>query len=214
MHQDIDTVLFDLDGTLLDSIELILQSYRHTMQAHLGRTPPDELWLVGIGTPLRRQLAGFAQGSEQVEAMLDTFRNFNIENHDRMVRAYDGVAPTLDTLKSRGLKLGLVTSKVRVGADRGLRLCGWEEHFSAIVCSDDVDRPKPDPQPVLLALRRLGSLPGRSVFVGDSLHDMESGRQAGVRTAAALWGPFDRAHLAPSTPDFWLSEPGEVLSLC
>jgi len=214
MPPDIDTVLFDLDGTLIDSIELILASYRYTMRLHLGHAPDDALWLAGIGTPLRIQLTEFAQGPEQAEAMLGSFRQFNIENHDRMVRAYPGTSPTLETLRARGIKLGLVTSKVRVGADRGLRLCGWQEHFSAIVCSDNVTRAKPAPEPVLLALQLLDSTPDRAVFVGDSLHDMESGRDAGVRTAAALWGPFDRDHLTVSKPDYWLDKPTEVLALC
>lgn len=214
MANDIDTVLFDLDGTLIDSIELILASYRHTMQSHLGRTPDDALWLAGIGTPLRVQLAEFAEGASQAQAMLESFRQFNIANHDQMVRAYEGVDSTLDTLRTRGVKLGLVTSKVRVGANRGLRLGGWEEHFSVVVCSDDVTQPKPAAEPVQLALRELRSVPERAVFVGDSLHDMKSGRHAEVRTAAALWGPFDRAHLAPSEPDYWLDHPSDVLALC
>jgi pyrophosphatase PpaX len=99
---------------------------------------------------------------------------------------------------------------MRGGALKGLRLVGLEESFEAIVGSDEVANPKPHPEPVLKALALLDAAPDSAVYIGDSRHDMECGRAAGVRTAAVLWGPFDREHLADLTPDYWLERPEDL----
>ena len=213
MKAAIDTVLFDLDGTLADSIELILAAYRHTMQRVLGHVPADELWLTGLGTPLTTQLHDFAADAEQHELMRQTFRDFSNEHHDQMLGSYVGIAELLAELQLRRLKLGLVTSKHRVSSLRAFRVLGMEGIFEVLVCADDVDRHKPDPLPVRQALDQLGSEASRAIFIGDSPHDMVSGRRAGVLTAVASWGPFTRAHLEASAPDYWLDQPSDLLDL-
>jgi len=208
----LSTFLFDLDGTLIDSIELILRSYRHTLKAHRGIEPPDQVWMKGLGTPLWVQFREWTEDPAEIELMVATYREYNLAHHDELVRPYDGVVPAVRELKKRG-RLGLVTSKLRSGALRGLRLAGIEDAFEAIVGSDEVTHPKPHPEPVLKALALLGAPAGGAVYIGDSRHDMESGRAAGVRTAAALWGPFDRSDLEDLAPDYWLDAPGDLLSL-
>ena len=212
MRGPIDTVLFDLDGTIADSIELILSSYRHTMQRCLGHVPADELWLAGLGTPLATQLHDFAADDEQHELMRVTFRDFSNEHHDDMISAYEGIPEVLAQLKERGYKLGLVTSKHRASSLRAFRILDLMGIFDVLVCADDVERHKPDPLPVRQALAQLGSQAAAAIFVGDAPHDMVSGRAAGVRTAAACWGPFARAHLEPTEPDYWLQKPAELRS--
>ena len=207
------TFLFDLDGTLIDSVELILRSYRHTLHAHRGSVPPDEMWLKGLGTPIRVQLRQWTEDPVEIEEMAATYSVYNMEQHDALVRPYDGIVDTVHSLKEDGKRLGLVTSKVRSGATRGLKVAGLEAAFDVIVGADDVRNPKPHPEPVLAALEQLGAQPGEAVFIGDSRHDLESGRAAGVKTAAALWGPFDRPHLADLKPDFWLEHPDDILAL-
>jgi pyrophosphatase PpaX len=130
-----------------------------------------------------------------------------------MVTVYPGVGDMLRRLRTAGLDLALVTSKNRQGALRGLQLTGLAEYFEVLVCVDDVQHPKPHPEPVERALALLGADRRDAVFVGDSIHDMHAGRAAGVATAAALWGPFGREHLAPTAPDFWLTTPHEVVEL-
>ena len=206
------TFLFDLDGTLIDSVELILSSYRHTMRVHRGTMPTDDVWLAGLGTPLWVQFRHFTNDPAEIDAMVATYREHNHAHHDRMVRPYDGVAEAVAALARRG-PLGVVTSKLHASAERGLRLCGLERHFRVIVGADDVEHPKPDPEPVERALASLDADPARTVFVGDSPHDMAAGRAAGVATAAVLWGPFPREHLAPEHPTHWLGAPAELLAL-
>jgi pyrophosphatase PpaX len=204
------TFLFDLDGTLIDSIELILRSYRHTMEVHRGAAPPDDHWMAGLGTPLWVQFRQFTDDEAEIRAMVATYREYNLAHHDALVRPYDGVVSEVRALHARGGRLGLVTSKMRSGALRGLRLVGLEEAFATVVGSDEVTNPKPHPEPVRIALERLAAAPGDAVFIGDSRHDIECGRAAGVRTAAVLWGPFDRAHLEDLLPDYWLQRPEDL----
>jgi pyrophosphatase PpaX len=209
----LSTFLFDLDGTLIDSIELILQSYRHTMKAHRGIEPPDEVWMKGLGTPLWVQFRDWTDDPDEIKAMVTTYREFNLANHDRMVRPYAGVVEQVRRLKTDGKTLGLVTSKMKSGAARGLRVAGLEDAFAVIVGADEVEHPKPHPEPVLKALERLGAPAAGAVFIGDSRHDLECGRAAGVQTAAALWGPFRRSDLEDLAPDYWLEQPADLALL-
>lgn len=214
MPDDWDAILFDLDGTLADSIRLILRCYRHTMLVHLGFEPPDELWLRGIGIPLDKQLAGFARSDGERLAMRETYRTFQDTIHDRMVQPYPGVVEGLSALAGRQLPLAVVTSKGREMAERTLRVCGLDEHFDAIVTADDVARGKPDPEPVFTALQRLGGRrPERVLFVGDAPMDVEAGRTAGVRTAAVAWGAFSLEALLPMHPDYVFNAFDEVLGI-
>src|SRR5207253_8222637 len=109
----LSTFLFDLDGTLIDSIELILRSYRHTMRLHRGQEPSDDVWMQGLGTPLWVQFRQFTDDPAEIEAMVTTYRAYNLAHHDEMVRPYDGVVEAVRALRDRGKTLGLVTSKMR-----------------------------------------------------------------------------------------------------
>jgi len=207
------TVLFDLDGTLIDSVRLILDSYHHTLAAHGLPPRKDEDWLRGVGTPLTVQFAEWGDDRGTVEALIATYRKYNLEHHDRMVTVYPGVVETVTRLKAEGIATGLVTSKNRTGALRGLTLVRLESLMDVLVCADEVINPKPHPEPVETAVRLLGAEAGSTVYVGDSIHDMQSGRAAGVRTAAALWGPFGRDHLEGARPDYWLESPGDLVGV-
>ena len=213
-HPDWKAVLFDLDGTLADTVPLILRCYRHMMLTHRGVESPDELWVRTIGRPLRSAIREFAHDDEEAARMLDTYIELQREVHDDMVSPFPGAAATLDILRGRGIKLALVTSKGREMTDRTLGKCDLASRLDAVVTVHDVQKGKPDPEPVFTALQWLGVEPGPEVlFVGDSPHDLVAGRAAGVLTAAAVWGPFTRAELEAEGPDHWLSELSDVLAL-
>jgi pyrophosphatase PpaX len=209
----IRTVLFDLDGTLIDSVRLILDSYHHTLATHGLPPRSDEEWLAGVGTPLTVQFAAWRDDPQTLEALIATYREYNLKHHDRMVTVYPGVVQVVRALKDGGIATGLVTSKNRAGALRGLTLVQLETLMDVMVCADEVENPKPHPEPVEKAVRLLSAQPSTTVYVGDSIHDMQSGRAAGVRTAAVLWGPFGRSHLEGAQPDYWLERPEELLTL-
>jgi len=209
----LQTALFDLDGTLIDSIRLILDSYHHTLTQHNLPARTDEDWLKGVGTPLAVQFSEWRKSPEVLEALIATYREYNLKHHDSMVTVYPGVLEAVREIKAAGVQTGLVTSKNRLGALRGLKLVGLEALMDVLVCADEVTNPKPHPEPVEKALALLGADPASTVYVGDSIHDMHSGRAAGVKTAAALWGPFGRDHLESASPDYWLETPQDLVRL-
>ena len=207
------TYLFDLDGTLIDSVELIRRTFRHTLEAHRGTHPGEEEWLKGLGQPLWDQFRVYTEDQDEIAAMIATYREYNGAHHDALVQRYPGMYEAVQSLKTQGKRLGVVTSKMREGTMHGLSWCGLAGLFDTVVAADDVDRHKPDPTPVLKALQLLGAEATGTVFIGDSPHDLAAGRAAGVKTAAALWGPFPRGWLEPHQPDYWLEAPAQVMEL-
>ncbi len=196
-------VLFDLDGTLIDSIGLLLECVHHAFE---GRTPAptDAEWVATIGTPLRKQLAAYIESDEELDAVTSRYRTFQRAHHDRLTTAYPGVVDTLNELHRRGHPLGVVTSKSNEMMDMGLAWVGLFDLMKTRIGMDSCTVHKPDPMPVRVALEELGYSPDEAVFVGDSPHDMHSGNGAGVVTIAALWGPFTREQLEPSSPSEYL----------
>lgn len=204
-------VLFDLDGTLIDSIDLILKSAQFAFAKCGLDCPSDADWLTGVGRPLPVMFGHFAPGREP--DLIAAYREYQMANHDQLVTAYPGVPEMLAELRARGHRMAIVTSKVSALAMRGLTLTGIDGYFEAVVGMDNCKRHKPDPEPVQIALGLLGAGTETSWFVGDSVHDMESGNAAGVATVGALWGPFKEADLAPSHPRYLAVTPGDVVTL-
>jgi pyrophosphatase PpaX len=205
-------VLFDLDGTLIDTIGLLVECARHTFA---GRTPAptDDEWIAGIGTPLRKQFAAYTTTDEEIEELTQRYRSFQREHHDRMTTAFPGVLDVLDELEAKGHPMGIVTSKSNEMMDRGLEWVGIMRHMKTRIGMDNAKRHKPDPHPVQVALEELGYAPEEAVFLGDSPHDIASGNAAGVITVAALWGPFSREQLEAYHPQEYLNSIRELPSL-
>jgi pyrophosphatase PpaX len=203
-------VLFDLDGTLIDSIELILNSARYAFQGRDGHVPSDAEWLTGVGIPLVAMFQRYAKSDAEVDALIARYREYQLAHHDRLVRCYDTVIETVDFIRAAGHPVAIVTSKSTWLARRGLDHVGLGPHFDHIIGCDSCERHKPDPQPVHLALERLGYAPSDAVFVGDSVHDVHAGNAAGVVTIAALWGPFGREDLVASRPQYFLERMGDL----
>src|SRR5207245_4150923 len=132
-----------------------------------GLGPPDEVWMQGLGTPLWVQFRHWTEDPAEIDAMVATYRAYNLEHHDAMVRPYDGVVAAVRDLKRRNKTLGLVTSKMRSGALRGLQVAGMEDAFHVIVGSDGGSPPDPRSQPVLKALEHLRASAPDAVFIGD-----------------------------------------------
>lgn len=197
-------VLFDLDGTLIDSIELILNSAKYAFRDRAGHVPSDAEWLTGVGIPLATMFRRYAVDDAEVQALIAKYREYQLAHHDRLVKGYDQVVETVDMIRAAGHPVAIVTSKTGWLARRGLEHVGLAHHFDLIVGCDACEKHKPDPEPVFVALKQLGYEPEDAVFVGDSVHDVAAGNAAGVVTIAALWGPFTREDLAASRPRYFL----------
>jgi pyrophosphatase PpaX len=212
-------VLFDLDGTLIDTTDLILASCAFTFERHCGWCPPREALVATFGRSLPETLlefagrAGFADPPAEAAAMLATYRAHNDEHHDALIREFEGVPAMLDALAGAGVRMGVVTSKREGAARRGLDFFGLACYFDVAVFHDDTTRHKPDPEPLVYAMEQAGAAPRETVYVGGSVHDIAAGRAAGVTTVAALWGPFPRADLVAAGPGMLAETPAEVVTV-
>jgi pyrophosphatase PpaX len=205
-------VLFDLDGTLVDTIPFILASVRHAFAGY-GSCPTDAEWIAGIGTPLRAQLASFARRPEDEQPLFDRYREYWRAHHDEETRCFPGAREVLEELAGRGHPVAIVTAKAEQGAYRTLGHTGLLPFVKTVVGADSCARAKPHPEPVLLAVSRLGEDPARALLVGDSRHDVAAAKAAGARAAAALWGACTREELAAAGADHFLRDVREVPAL-
>ena len=204
-------VLFDLDGTLIDTVELIRVSFRYATEKVLGEALPDELTMANVGQPLRTQFEDLAPG--RADELTRVYREFNQAHHDELAQSYPGTVEVLRTIAARGIPMGVVTSKGTEGAFRGLDLFGLTAFFEVVVSADDVPTHKPDPFPLRFAARSMGVPLEYCVYIGDSPHDMQAAVSGGAIAVAALWGAFaEREVLAPGPP-FALRNIGELPAL-
>ena len=219
-------ILFDFDGTLVNTTPLILRSFRATWQKVFGFEMADADYINTFGTLLHSALKGLAErciadgrlcAVKDVTAVADellrTYREFNLAWHDEAIEAFAGMDEALRELKARDYRLGIVSSKMRFGVERGLNIFAMAECFDVIIAADDVTNHKPHPEPLLKALEHFDAAPHEAVYVGDSIHDIAAGRAAEIATVAAAWGPFPRTELEALKPDYLFDEPQELLKL-
>jgi len=209
----VTALLLDLDGTLVDSIPLIVESFTHVILRHRGVPPKPQEIISGIGKKLVVQMAAFAEDDEERDEMVATYSDYYRTRSPDALRPFDGCVDALRALKHRGVPMGIVTSKSMKGTVRSIDICGLDGLFDVLVSADCVERGKPDPEPVHLALSKLGVDASDAIFVGDSTHDIEAGQAAGVRTAAVRWTAFEMAALERLNPDHWLESPSHLTGL-
>jgi pyrophosphatase PpaX len=170
--------------------------------------------------PLRAAMRLLLDGSghpgdddAMIDKLIAEYRCFNLANHDQLAKPFPNVRQVVETLKTRGYAVGVVTSKSTELGRRGLRLFDLDDLFDTRVFLEDTDRHKPDPEPVLAALEKLRVEPRSAAYVGDSPFDLIAGRASGVRTVAAMWGPLPRASLLEQNPDSIAEKVTDLLGL-
>ncbi|HEX7064187.1 MAG TPA: pyrophosphatase PpaX [Bacillales bacterium] len=207
----INTVLFDLDGTLIDTNELIIASFSHTLEHYFPGQYAREDIVSFIGEPLTESFQRI--DSQRVEEMVEVYRKHNIENHDRLVREYEGVHDTVKCLHRQGYKLGIVTTKMKRTVRMGMSLAGLNPFFDTVVTFEDVERAKPDPEPINRALSLLEARPEHTIMVGDSPFDIEAGKNAGTYTAGVSWTIKGADSLRCVGPDVMLDAMPDLLDV-
>ena len=192
-------VLFDLDGTLADTIGLIVASYNHAFRAVLDTERDEAEIRAWIGRPL---IESFAEVSpEHAEELDRVYREWNVANTERLLRVYDGVAELLSDLAAAGVRTGVVTSKRRQTALLAMRGVGIEELAPLLATLEDTERHKPLPDPLLHGAAALGVEPTDCVYVGDAAVDVAAARAAGMSAIAVSWGAVGREVLEAAGPD-------------
>ena len=179
-------VLFDLDGTVVDSGAIILASMRHATETVLARAYSEEELMANVGGPgLEAQMQAFAP--DRVDELVRVYRAHNEPLHDEL-EACTGMEDALEALKGEGRTLGLVTAKRRATVDLAFARLPFAHFFDVVVGGDETDRHKPDPAPLLLALERLSAAPAQAAYVGDSPYDMQAARAGGLYAVGVTWG--------------------------
>ncbi|MDX8044661.1 pyrophosphatase PpaX [Gracilibacillus sp. S3-1-1] len=207
----VETLLFDLDGTLIDTNELIIASFAHTLEKYSEQSYTREDILSFIGPPL---VDSFNKvNPEKVEEMMATYREHNLANHEKYVVAFPTVVETIKKLKEAGFQLGIVTTKLSDTAKLGLKITGMDQMFDVIVGLDNVEHAKPHPEPILKAIDEFKANPMTTMMIGDNYHDIEGGHNAGVQTAGVAWTIKGRKVLEDHEPDYMLEEMRDLLQI-
>jgi len=207
-----ETVLFDLDGTLIDSGGLILASFRHATRTVLGRVIPDEELMANVGGfGIDAQMRAFDE--ERAGELVRVYREHNMAIY-RQVEAFAGIEALLERLHGEGRRLGVVTVKSRSTVDVTFDVLPIGRFFDTVVTAEDSERHKPDPEALLLALERLGAGPSSAAYVGDSPFDVQAAKAAGMLSVAVGWGRIHSvSRLEAEEPDVVVHEPGELVDV-
>jgi pyrophosphatase PpaX len=204
-------VLFDLDGTVIDSGSIILASMRHAARTVLGREIPDEQLVAAVGGPgLVEQMR--ILDADRVDELVECYRAHNEPLHSELAECA-GMTDALTTLKHEGRRLGIVTAKRRATVDIAFRYLPLEAFFEVVVGSDDTSMHKPDPAPLVYALEQLDADPREAAYVGDSPFDVRAAKAAGLHAVAVTWGGIHgRERLEAEGPDAIVSDTDELLA--
>jgi HAD superfamily hydrolase (TIGR01549 family) len=200
-------IIFDMDGTLVDTFNLIADSYDFAIGTSETQ-PTRRRVLTTQGRTLEEALAQGVPASGVPQAV-ERFHGY-FEKNSINLGAYPEVRDLLRALRTRGVELAIFTGQTRRATEITLRRTELRNFFSRIVTADDVAEPKPSPEGLKLAMEGIGAIPEKTVYVGDDPDDVNASRSAGVRTAAALWGSVRRNELIALQPDFLFSHPSEL----
>lgn len=207
---NIETILFDLDGTLIDTNALINASFKHTFKTY-GYHFSDEELLQFNGPPLSTTFQEL--NKELADDMIKTYRTHNLTHHNDYVKTFPGVKETLEQLKEKHIRMGIVSTKMRNGVELGLQVTGLKEYFETVITFNDVHNAKPHPEPVLKGMKDLNGNADTTLMVGDNYHDIESGKNAGVQTAGVAWSMKGEAFLKTLQPTFMLQEMHDLIQI-
>ena len=208
MKLAIKYILFDLDGTLINSLPLIKKTFQKVF-AEMNIPWNNGEVLKTIGLPLRQICQEFA--GDRNENCFKLYQTYQREEHAVLTKLYPGTLETMQTLQSKGYTLGLVTSKRRTMVDEELIFTGLSEFFTISVTVNDTAKPKPEPDPVWKALELLNARPDQTIYIGDSWYDLLAGQRAGVMTAGVTWGMASKEELAEYKPDLIFDSWDEIL---
>ncbi len=202
-------VLFDLDGTVLDTVELIRASHEHALREVLGVAMTDEELMAGIGTPLLEQMEKFS--ADNADKLFHSYRTWNHANTARLIQRYDGMDELILELEREGARLGIVTSKMLDAVDLAWKALPPPIVWDVVITIEDSTRHKPHPEPLQVAMERLGATPAETVYIGDSPFDLQAAHAAGCDAIGVTWGVFDRDALAAESPLEIVDDPAELL---
>lgn len=207
----INTILFDLDGTVLDTNNLVVESFQHTYRTITGAEREREYIVKSFGEPLAITME--REFEIPVEDAVRIYREYHYEQFEDLIDIFTGISEAIIHLYNKGYKLGVVTSRLKNTTMKGLKKYDLEKYFQCIITADDTTKHKPNPEPILIALDRLQSLPEESLMIGDSVFDIQCARNAAVKSAIVTWSEtLPEVYLAEK-PDYIIEKPEDIVSI-
>ncbi len=206
----IKAILFDFDGTLINTNELIFSSYKEAFNRVLKRNITQEEILSLYGRPLYPSLEIYGNAQDE---LYKVYREFNEARHDTLAKPFDGVISGVKKIIEKGYLVGIVTSKRLELVKRGIKILTLCDEFDVIVTPDDTKKSKPDPEPVLCGCEKLGVLPSEVIYVGDSEFDMASGRSAGTEICAVNYTITPHERLMKFNPEYFVDSIDELAEI-
>jgi len=207
------TILYDLDGTLIDTNNVIIESFKATFKKHFPNIPLSrEKILTFIGPTLQDTFGLYTSDPFLIQEMIDTYRSFYVDYEMGNFEIYPGVLDTVKKLKQKGYQLGIVTSKFREAAWPSFTFYSLNDYFDVFVGLDDVDYPKPNRNPIDVALSQFSSN-GKAIIIGDNQGDILAGKNAGIYSAGVAWSEKGSLHLMEVEPDFMLGKMSDIFHI-
>ena len=207
----IEAVLFDLDGTLVNTNQLVIESFKHVFKTELNIYPGEEEIVQYFGEPLLQTLARYDE--KNVMRLYNAYIQYNEKNHDDIVFAMEGAREAILGLKERNIKVGVVSSKRRIMVDRGLRVSGLSGLMDVIITPEDTDKHKPDGEPLIKACNILGIDPVNALMVGDSHFDILCGKNAMAKTCLVKYTAVPIENILKYKPDFLIEKLTDLLNM-
>lgn len=210
MNKKINTILFDFDGTIADTNDLIIQSWQAVYRARLGHEGKPEEILATFGEPLYYTM-GKVFPDFDIEESVDIYRSFQKGIFRQAIKPFPGMVDLIKGLKEQGYKMGIVTSRLKQSTFEGLECFGLENDIDEIVTVEDTDKHKPDPEPALICLERLGAKPEEAIMIGDSRFDIGCANNAGITSVLVAWSIakegqdsyYEPSHVIEKAEEFW-----------
>ncbi len=210
----ITTVLFDFDGTLIDTTDVVISSWQDTFRAITGEEKTREELLGTLGEVVRDSMKRFFPDRDPDEC-IRIYRSFQGEDYMLRMKFYDGMEETVRRLKREGYKVGIVTSRTKRTAYQAIDNCGLRDCFDYVLSCEDTDIHKPNPEPALLALEKLGSSADETIMIGDSMYDIGCAHNAGITAAAVSWQTAipDDILYGPEGPEYIIDKAEDIFRI-
>lgn len=210
----IDTVLFDFDGTVMNTNEVIINSWQHTFKTLENREEDVEKIIETFGEPLQITMEKLFP-NVPIEQSVEIYRSYHRDNFGELISLFPGMKELLAELKQRNYKTAMVTSRLRNTTQQGLEKYEIADYFDTVVTADDTDKHKPDPEPIHIALEKLDSAPERSIMLGDTMFDILCAKNAGVKSVLVSWAMAvtEEEKTGPNKPDYIIEKAEDLLNL-
>lgn len=200
-------VVFDVDGTMIDTEEAVRFAYQSVIFKKYGRYFTDEELLKGYGVPTPKAFSNY--GFTDIEAAMNDYYKYLVEGFKRN-SVFEGIIQLIDSLKAKNIPIGIVTSRCKYEITIDNSLQGLINNFNAVISSDDTTKHKPNPDPLLKAIEKMNAVPSETIYIGDTVFDSMCAKSAGVKFALAVWGTNNANNI---DADYYLKKPDELLDL-